>query len=344
MTWPLLRGPLGLSCRRCLTVVAPPTLVAALAAGLLHWLLPPQLGDDRAPAAASPWLALPMVVAAMGCAVVAAVFWPTFARARPGRDWVDRAQRGWTGGIGGAIAGALLAQFVLTLPLTTVLAALLGAPGAAHSHVALRASTLPVLDAQRPRLTFPVPTGEAVGEVWLRPLVGLPSGAWQGTTVDVFADGERLPALGGAFVDNRQLARVRFPGRTIRELTVVHTAGTLPLLFEEQSIGVVGDADHSNLANGALLALLALLPTFVALALAGCCGLAAGLATVLAVVASALFLQTLGGLGAFDAALLALLRGQWLAASAHFPRTAPSLALGCTAMIATMVLRPKVCR
>jgi len=338
-----VRGPLGLTCRRCLALAALPTLLTALASALLHRWLRPELGGEAAPATASPWLALPMVVAAMTCAVAAVVFWPTFANGRPGRQWIDRAQRGRLGGVGAAIAGALLAQLVLTLPLTTWLADRLDAPRHARCHYELTAPQ-PILDEQRPRLTFAVPTTEPIGEVWLRPLAGLPTGSWHGTTVEILADGEPLPALPAPIANNRQLARVQFPGRTIRELTIVRTGGSVPLAFVDDTAGLVGDATRSNRWNGAWLAVLALLPSAVAMALAACCGLAAGLPTVIGVVVSTVFLLTGGGLGIFDHGVLALLRGQWLAPSRVFPRCAASLAVGFFAMILTMLLRPRVRR
>lgn len=337
------RGPGGLCGRRALRTAAVPTLLAALLAGACFGPWRADLGEANAPAAASPWLALPMLVAAASVVVTTILFWPAFGTRRPGSPWLDRVQRGRLGGLGAAIAGALLAQFVVTLPLATLLAPWLGAPATARADHAL-STDAPVLDASRPVVTFVVPTDEPLAGLWLRPLVGLPSGAWLGTTVAVYADGERLPELARPFADNRQLARLPLPGRVVREIRLQRVDGNVPLVFADGSAGLVGATAHAGAWNGVRFALLALLPTFVALALAAVCGLAAGLPTVLAVAISALFLATVGGLGIFDHALLSLFRGQWLASDAVFPRCAASLAVGCLAMIVTMLLRPRICR
>jgi hypothetical protein len=301
-------------------------------------------GSETAPGAASPWLLLPLLVAATACTFAAALFWPTFALRRPGRAWVDRAQRGPLRGAGAAIAGALLAQCVLTVPLAIVLAPVLGAPAAAQLHVDLPPPAVPVIDAQHARLQFVVPTHEAIGELQLRPQVGLPSGAWIGTTLDVLVDGERLPAGTVPIADDRQLARVTFASRVVRELTLVHTGGTVPLVFTPGTASVVGSDAHATAANAAWLALLALAPSFVALALGVFCGRAAGTPTVVAVVLAALLVQLVAGVGPFGNALLALFRGQWLGAEVVFQRCAPSLAVGCVAMILAMFRRPLVAR
>lgn len=335
------RGALGLCLRRCLRVAAFPTLLAALLSLTLHHWLRPQLGAEAAPGAASIWLALPLAAAASACALSAVRFWPTFAPGRPGRQWVDRLQRDRLGGRGGAVLGALLAQLALTLPLALGLAAAIGAPGAAHAHVGLQATGTAVLDPTRPRVTFAVPDDEPMRELVLRPLVGMPTGEWIGTSIDVLADGESLGVPTAAIVDSRQVLRVPFPPRAIRELTLVRHDGTVPLGFPAGTVQLLGANAHGRAANAAMLALVTLVPGFVALALGACCGLAAGLATVLAVVATALFLQFAGGLGGFEGAVLALLRGQWLSPAAVFPTCAPSLAVGCLAMIATMLLAPR---
>jgi hypothetical protein len=337
------RGPLGLTLRRCLAVAALPTLLAAVAGAVLQRVLRPALAGDDAPAAATPWLALPMLTAAFTCALAAVLFWPTFARARPGQQWIDRLQRGRLGGVGGAIAGALLAQLALTLPLTTALAAWLGAPKTAHAHAALVADGDGLLTADRPRVVLRVPGGGPIGEVWLRPQVGLPAGPFVATTLALFADGERLDAA-PTFADNRQLARIVFAPRPVRELALERAAGTAPLWFAPDSAVAVGAAARPHVVNGAVVAALALLPTFVALALAALCGLGAALPTVIAVVAGTLVVTTVGGLGVFDPALLALFRGQAAAACWVFPAGAPSLGVGCLAMIVTMFLRARVPR
>jgi hypothetical protein len=338
------RGALALCFRRCLRAAALPTALAA-ACGLVGWRVSaPELGGENAPAAASPWLALPLLVAAAACALAAATFWPTFALGRPGRSLVDRVQRGPLRGAGAAVAGALLAQLVLTLPVATVVGQLLGAPATVTATVPLAAPARPVLDAQRPELTFAVADPAPMRELWLRPLAGLPGGALHGTTVDVLADGERLQGPPVAFLDTRQLLRVAFAPRAIRELRLVHTGGTVPLWFPDGAATLVRAEGHGALANGLWLALATLLPAFVALALGCACGRVAALPTVLTVVAGALFVQTVGGLGPFDGALLARMRGAWLPAGPLFRDGAASLAVGALAMILAMLSRREVAR
>jgi hypothetical protein len=337
----LWRGPFGLTFRRCLRFATLPTALATAAAIVLATRLQPAI-DGEAPAAASPWLALPMVVAALASTLAAAVFWPTFARTRPGRAWIERWSGGRLAGAGGALAGALAAILVLQLPLTIGLARWLGAPAAARQRVELHAIGTPVLDPHQTRLTFRVPSAQPVAELWLRPRIGMPDGPWQGTVVAAVADGEPLGTLPVPFVDDRQLARLRFPPRTIRELTLVRTGGSVPLVFLPESAGLAGANVHSGVANGLWLALVALLPPFVALALASWFGRAAALPTTLTVVFAIVFLLTVGGAGPFDPALVALFRGQWVANGDIFTRCVPSLAVGCLAMIGAMWMRPEV--
>ena len=77
------RGPFGVTLRQCLREVTLPTFAAAFVAVIWHWLDDPLLADDIDTAAAtSPWLTLPLLVAAFGCSLVAARTWPTFALRR----------------------------------------------------------------------------------------------------------------------------------------------------------------------------------------------------------------------------------------------------------------------
>ncbi len=336
------RGPFALTARRCVAVAAVPTLVAAVA-GFVAWrVAPPDVGTEQVAAAASPWLVLPLLVAAATVAFTAALTWPTFALGRPGRALVDRVHRGALGGAGAATAGALAAQLVLVLPLATVFALALGAPATAAVLLPLVAEREPLLDARRPRLAFAVGTDAPVHELWLRPVAGLPAGGFEDASVELFADGERLAAA-VAFADTQQLVRVPFAARRIRELHLVHAGGTIPLLFPPGAATLVRAAGHAGLANGAWLAAASLVPVFVALALGCCCGRVAGVATVLTVIGGALVVQTIGGVGPFDGAVVARMRGHWLGPTL-FPDSAASLAVGALAMIVAMQKRREVRR
>ncbi len=321
-----------------------PTLLAAVLAFTLHLTIAPALGEQHAPGAASPWLVFPMVVASLTCAVTAAVFWPTFARGRPGQQWVERLQRGPLRGSGGAMAGALLAQWLLTVPLTTALALALGAPSSAVTHLQLQPEGQPVLAADRPPVSFTIRDPQPFTELRLRPLAGLPTSSLVPTIVEVFADGESLGTMPAPFAETRQLVRLPFSSRSMHRLELVHKAGTVPLVFVPGAVTLRAATAHWSLSNGLLAALLALLPSFVAMALASWCGLLAGLPTVIAVVASGLFVQTIVGLGPFEPTMLALMRGHWLATSAVFQPCAASLTVGSMAMILAMLLRRRVRR
>jgi hypothetical protein len=168
----------------------------------------------------------------------------------------------------------------------------------------------------------------------------VPEGSLQPTEVELRGDGVPLTGALATFVETRQLVRVAFEPREFRRLELVRVRGSLPLFFAPGDITLVGVAQHDNLLNGAIAAAILLLPSFVALALACWCGLAAALPTVIAVVAALFVVQTIGGVGPYEAAVMAVLRGQWLPASPLFPQCAASLAVGSLAMIVTMVLRP----
>jgi hypothetical protein len=332
------RGPFALAFVRCLRVTALPVLAAAAAGALLRFLFgTPLAGLDAAPGAMTPWLHLPMLVAAFGCAAAAASFWPLFAARRPGRDQIERLQRGPLRGCGAALAGALLAQFVLTLPLTTGFARLLGAPATAVAHVPLDGPPLARLDAAQPRLTFPIGEG-VLDEIRLRPLTAPPTGAWQPTRVRVRLDGE--PATGEVvFEQAHQLVRVPAPPHAVHTLDLEFVAGTVPLWFLPGSVVAVQAGARPALWNGALAALAYLLPGFVALAIALLLGRMAALPTVLTTIGGLLFVQTIGGAGPADEAVRALLRGRWLLAGGTISSWLPSLATGSLAMIAAMLLR-----
>lgn len=341
MIGPRARGPFGLTCRRCLRVATMPTVLAALLALLLATLLRQDLATaGEAPGAMSTWLALPVFVAALACACSALVFWPTFTDRRPGADWVTRIQRGRLRGNGAVIGAALCMQGLLCLPLAVLLLPALGAPATANAHFALEPPSLPALDQHQRHLTFGGP-GVACTELQLRPLAAAPEGPLQPSRLAVLADGVPLTTLEISFVQTGQLVRVPFQATVIGQLELELLDGTVPLFFPRGAVVVVAAAGHSRLGNGLLAMLLAIVPTFLALAVGCLCGVAAAIPTVLTVVASLLFLQMLGGLGPLGPALLSVMRGQWLASATLFPSCLPSLLVGCVAMIVAMLLRTR---
>ena len=342
MTAPLLRTPLLLAFTRCLRVAGLPVLGTALLGFVMgRWLLAPIEGVDAAPGAGTPWLHLPLLTAAVACAMATASFWPMFAARRPGADWVARLQRGPLRGNGAAITGALLAQFCLSAPVVLVLPVLLGAPAEATAFVVFTSPPDALLVAPRQSLRFPAPAGLSAVEVQLRPLAAAPTGPLQPSRIEVLADGDPLPANDVAIDQTGQLIRLHFAARTITELHIVLVSGNVPLVFPNGSVTAVCTGSHSGAGNGLLVASAYLLPSFVALAIACLCGSAAALPTVLGVLGCLLFVQTLGGAGPADDALRALLRGHWLPSRIGFSQCLPSLAAGSVAMILAMVLQRK---
>jgi len=339
----LRRGTFALAVRRCLAVATLPTLLAAVAAVVLHAALQPAFGPTAA-ALAAPWLLAPLAVAAGASALAAVLFWPGFATRRPGQDWIDARQRGRSGGVAPVLAGALLAQAILVLPLTLALGPLLGAPAEALPHVALTAAGGEVLTPSSPRLRLPVATAAPLQGLWLRPLVGMPVGDWVGSSLVVRLDGDAAAPPTMPIADARRVVYVPLPGRPARELTIEHVAGTVPLAFPPGAATAVVAAPHGTSGNLAQLAGLALVASFTALSVAALCGLGAGLPTVLAVAATTLFLQFAGGIGPLADAALTVLRGQWLDPGTVFVACAPSLGLGAVAMIVVMLLRPRIRR
>ncbi|MBX3462024.1 MAG: hypothetical protein KF830_02550 [Planctomycetes bacterium] len=331
------RRPLALCCRACLAAAWLPTLAAAGLAVLLQAMLAvPLPGLADAPGARTPWLHLPLLVAAAACAARAAAFWPLVAARRQGADLVARLQRGPLRGCGAAVAGALLAQFVLTLPLATVFARWLGAPARAVVVVELPSPPRPLLAAGQPPLTFAL-GGRRLREVHLRPLAGPPTGAFEPATVEVRCDGERIGTA--TLAESRQHVRIAAPPRPVQTLELTHAGGTVPLLFGPGSVTAVEAAERSAAWNGTTAAVVWLLPSFVALAVALLCGAHAALPTALTAAFGLLFVQTVGGAGPADAAVRALLRGHWVGATVPFSAWLPSLAAGSLAMIVAMLLR-----
>ncbi|MBL8734669.1 MAG: hypothetical protein JNN13_19995 [Planctomycetes bacterium] len=331
------RGPFGLVLRRCLAAVWLPTLLAALAGLVLQRAAPPQLADAAAATAAvsSPWLMLPLLVAAIGAAVTAVRFWPPFAAQRPGAETLRRLQRGPLAGNGATIAGALTAQLALTSLVLGALAGSFGAP-AARAHVEPRPAREGLLLPGTAPLTFTAADGPVCRTLLLRPHAGLPDGPITATRLEVRADGELLTTAPLACVEDRQLLRFDFAPRSVHELTITATAGTVPLWLPRGAVVLVGDAERPWPLNAALVALIGLVPTFAALALALLGGRVAALPTVTTVVVAILFVSIAGELGPLPAAVRALLRGQWLPASPVFPASIPSLLVGSLAMILSM--------
>lgn len=339
MTGPRARRPLTLAFGHCLRRALLPVLGATLASALLRAATEtPLAGLETAPGAQTPWLHLPLVVAAFACAAAAATFWPLFAARRPGHDQIERLQRGPLRGCGAVLAGALLAQLVLTVPLLTGFARLLGAPATAVAHVELAVPPQPLLAATQPRLSFPVGS-RVLGEIRLRPAAGPPTGPWQPTRVRVHLAGEADPAAEVTFEQTLQLARVMLPARAVHTLGLEFVSGTVPLLFARGSVVAVEAGTGSGLWNGVQTAWIYLLPSFVALALAMLFGTVATLPTVLTAVGGLLFVGTIGGAGPADEAVRSLLRGHQVLAGHTFSACVPSLVAGSLAMIVAMLLR-----
>ncbi|MBL9076822.1 MAG: hypothetical protein JNL08_04915 [Planctomycetes bacterium] len=339
MTLPRARGPLRLTFVRCLRAAALPTLLAALAGlWLPHALATPLPGLPSAAGAASPWLQLPLFVAAALCAARAAGFWPLFALRRPGRDVVARLQRGPWRGAGAAIVGALLAQLVLTLPLLTFGARLHGAPATAARHDELAPPPQPALTAATPRLAF-TPPARPLASVWLCPLAAPPVGAFVPTRVQLRLDGAVLPGAVATFGQSFEAVELPLPAVTVQRLELEYVDGSVPLLFPRGAVRVVAAGSEPQAWNGAAAAVLLLLPTFAALAFAYLAGAVAALPTVWTVAAVLLFVQTVGGIGPAGDVVLALLRGRWVWPSGTFWHGVPSLAAGSVAMIGGMLLR-----
>jgi hypothetical protein len=241
------------------------------------------------------------------------------------------------------VGGALLAQFVLTVPLTTGFARLLGAPAEVVAHIELAVPPQPLLDATQPRLAFAV-HGRTLAELRLRPAAGPPTGPWLPTRVRVQVDGEPAASTDVSFEQTLQLVRVPLPARPVHTVTVELVAGTVPLLFAPGSVVAIEAGARSGLWNGLRAAWIYLLPSFVALAVAVLFGTAAALPTVLTTIGGLLFVGTIGGVGPADDAVRSLLRGHQVLAGRTFSACIPSLVAGSLAMSAGMLLRRRLRR
>lgn len=319
------RHPLTLAMWRCLAVAGWPTLAAAAVAFTFARVYAPMVEPGAATVTLSPWLLLPLLTATGCCAAAAIRLWPLFAQQRPGADWLRRWQRGPLGGLGAVIGGALLAQLALTLPLTTGFARALGAPAEARAVVRPRLPELPVLQRPGQSLVASLPAAVELRELRLRPRAGLPGSPFVASRIELRLDGERLESALPEFEQDRQLVVLPMPARPISELELRLTAGSVPLWFDDDSLECVASAPHSTVVNGLATALLALLPTLLALALAALAGAVSTSPTVALVAGSCLFVTTIGAIGPLDPALDALLRGRWIPGSGTFGGAMPSL-------------------
>jgi hypothetical protein len=235
----------------------------------------------------------------------------------------------------------MLALFLLALPVLLLLPPMLGAPPMARTVHALVADGPFELHEAQPRVQFPLPT-MVLQELTVAPIALLPRGDFAPTRFDVLVDGQVVLTTTDGIADTQRALRLVLPDCRGRRLELVWRTGTIPLLFPNGTATVAGPADHARSGNGALAALLVLVPAFVALALATLAGRMAALPTTLGVAACAWFVQVVGGLGPFAASVLAVLRGHWLGAGALFPAVAASIATGSLAMIAAMLLRTRL--
>jgi len=334
------RGITALVLRRCLGAAWPATLAVAAAALLLHRALPPVVDSAADAAGASaPWLFAPLFVAAIGTSLAALACWPLCAVDRPGADWARRLVRTPLQGTGAAIAGALLALWLLGAPLLLIGARCLGAPGQARDAVVLEAPAMPLLEPGSPPLPLLVPAGRTWSGLWLRPRAALPRADFAPSRVQVLADGAPLARVAPAFTQSGEFVRLDFAARPIATLELAITEGSVPLFFPTGSVELVGATARSGFGNALWASLVVLVPGFLALALAGLCGAVAGLPTTATVAVGTLFVLAAGRIGPLDDAVHAVLTGRWLPATAVFRGCLPSLAVGSAAMIGAMLLR-----
>jgi hypothetical protein len=303
---------LGVTVRQCLRVVTMPTLLATLAAVVAHAWGEPELVDGAtATAAATPWLTLPLFVAAAGCSLAAAQAWPTFTQRRDGADTVRRIARGPFGGRGAVIAGALVAQLLLSLPLAVALTAWFEAPVDARRHRPADVPSMPILEEPGQSLAFELRPPMRAGQILLRPRASLPTGP-DPTLLELTSGGERLHDTPIAFDESLELVRVPLDGRQLGTFELTWTAGHVPLLFAAGSVVVVDAEPLPRWANAVLLGLLAAGTSLLTLLLAALIGAGSGWPTVASAIGATQFVLWIGGVGPIDDAILAVLRGQWL--------------------------------
>ncbi|MFT4513188.1 MAG: hypothetical protein ACI91B_001890 [Planctomycetota bacterium] len=312
MSWPSLwRGPAGLTFRHCLRTSTAPTAIALLIAVIANAASEPDILDGSPAAASTPWLTLPLVVIAIACCLCAAHTWPTFARRQPGADTVRRLERSPLGGRGAVIAGALLAQFALSLPLAIGLSAWFDAPSHARRHYEVIGPEYAILQGKGDSVTFQVTDGAIVDAIWMRPRASLPTGEGD-TEVTITAGGKRLASTPLAFSESGALLRVAIQQQPLSQFKLTQTAGSIPLYFAPKTVTAVGPADLPTWANSLLLALIATFTSAITLAIAALIGLGTGWATLATTICCLQFVQWIGNTGPIGDALLAVMRGQWL--------------------------------
>jgi len=334
---PRLRTEWAFTLRRCLQVAAVPTLLTTIAAWLLATAS--RAPDADAAAALSGWLSLPQWVAAAACATALVRFAPLFASRTPGAAVVHRLGRGPLRGLGASIAAALLAQAMLTLPLTAVLATALGAPEQAFAFAILDAGPQPLLWPDSPKLAIAAVPAGAADRLVLQPIAAVPTGTLQPSQVTVLDDGQELARLPLGFRGSHERAEIAFAPRHLKRLELVLAQGNVPLYFPTGTLALRNPTAHTRLPNTLLAALLGLVPTFLALAVGCLGGAVAGQATTLVLVLGITAIMALGDFGGSRQACQAVLAGEWLGGDGIFRRSAPSLLAGCLAMIGAMLLR-----
>jgi hypothetical protein len=337
MSAPLLRTEAAFALRRCLQLATLPTLATTLLAWLLATATQPV--PTATPAALSGWLYVPQWVAATACAAALVRFAPLFALGAPGAAVALRFGRGPLQGVGAGIAAALLAQALLTVPLTTLLAIALRAPPAAHAMALLDAGPQPLLWPAAPKLPITAPPTSAVDRLVLQPIASLPAGPLQPSEVSVVVDGQVLTRLPVGFRGSHERAEVAFAPQQLRHLELVLSAGNVPLYFPPGTLAARCATAYGRLPNTVLAALLGLVPTFLALAIGALGGAIAGQATTLVLVLGIGAVMALGDYTGSRQACQAVLQGEWLGTAGYFQRSAPSLLTGCLAMIVAMMLR-----
>ena len=310
MSW--WRGPFGVTLRRCLRSAGPLTAAAAALAVFGEWVgALPQVAEERAAASSTPWLTLPLFVAAVASCVVAAQTWPTFSLRRQGADAVRRVARGPLGGRGHVVLGAAAAQLLLTVPLLLTLPAWFGVDRDAYIHSAAEPPEAPILDRPGAQVVFAATAPIRARAVWLRPRASLPTGPAP-TRLRLTTKDRELASTPIEFVESMELIRVPIDAQVIEAVEITQTSGDVPLLFGPGSVVFVGADALPRWQNSLALSLLLCAPSLLTLAVGALLGLTAGWPTVAAGIGALQFVQWIGGAGPVDEALLAFARGQWL--------------------------------
>lgn len=309
------RGPAGVSFRQCLRTATAATSMALAVAVIAGTASRSNLIGESPAAAATPWLTLPLLVAAFACSLTATSLWPLFALQQPGADTIRRLERGRFGGRAAVALGALLAQLMLSIPITLVMGFWLDAPRSARSHheVQLQASSeqAPVLNGAGDSLAFEIAGGPTIRALWLRPRAGLPNGTGP-THWTITHAGELLAATRVTFSESGIVMRVSIEPQPLTEFTLTQTSGDVPLYFGNQSITAIGSAERSTWWNCIIAACIATCSSAITLLIAAFVGVGASWPTLATTVCCAQFVQWIGGIGPVDEAMLNLLRGQWL--------------------------------